>query len=345
MAKSSRKPVIKLQLKRPGKGNTRKRVGGNGTKSKTAALALAQGVGAVNRRPFQMRGSTARRLCDYFNATLPAHLPLPRSVGPYTIVRTTQIVSSSSALVCFAFIASNPGTTAKETQWIAACGVGESLPGPINAANNTELFPMSGLDTLKESAVISPSALTIQVMNPEPLQTTTGIVYCGRSSAQYELGGSTRTWTNLGNEFVQFMAPRLCSAGKLAIRGVTIDSYPLDMTEIADFRGIQAFLGSPFTWSDDTVRPAGFAPIVVYNPDFVGLQYLVTMEWRVRFDPSNPAAGTHLYHGTAPDSLWDRATREAAAIGHGALDIAEKTAEVGAVGYGALEAGATLAAL
>jgi hypothetical protein len=176
-------------------------------------------------------------------------------------------------------------------------------------------------------------------MNPEALQTTAGIVYVGRSSAQYDLQNSIRTWDEFGMEFIQFVVPCLCSVGKLALRGVQVSSYPLDMSELSDFRGLAAYshysagTGGRYTWNGalSEMRPAGFAPVVVYNPNQVALQYLVTIEWRVRFDPSNPAAGSHTYHGTAPDSLWDEVTSTAAAMGHGVEDIAEVVAAGGAI--------------
>lgn len=251
--------VVKLQIKQK-KGRN-----GNGGKSKLATLALAQGVGQVTRKPFQTKSAAlTRRILDYFNATLPAHLPLPRSVGPYTIVRTTQVVSSASTFNFFNFIADDDASVG--TRWLAACGLGSAAAGsPINEPGATILRPMVGLDSLYLAAMISPAALTVQVMNPNALQTTSGICYLGRSTAQYELAGTTRTWDNLGNEFVQFMAPRLCSAGKLALRGVTIDSYPLDMTEVSDFRGIRPFsdVGPLPTWtrSQEPIRPAAFAQI------------------------------------------------------------------------------------
>jgi len=183
--------------------------------------------------------------------------------------------------------------------------------------------------------MVAPAAVTVQVMNPQALLGTTGITYMGRSSAQYDLAGSTRTWNELGAEFVQFMAPRLCSAGKLAMRGVTMSSYPLDMNELADFRRVTPFSAhpQPMTWnvtnSTNNIKPAGWCPLVVYNPDAIGLQFLVTMEWRVRFDPSNPAAGSHRFHGTATDQTWDTMVKLAAAAGHGVMDIAERVAENG----------------
>ncbi len=344
--------IIKVNFKEYQRKRAERKKRGTGQKSKIATAALAQGVGAVNRAPFQRprqhqrKQQSAQTLLRYFDATSPQHLPLPRSVGPYTIIRTTQVVPTSAGLAFFApFVSDFDGGAPR---WIACCGVEDVfVGGAINGVNNANFLPMVGLDPLLHAATVAPAALTVQIMNPEALQTTTGIVYAGRSTAQYELGGSTRTWDDLGNEFVQFMAPRLCSGGKLALRGVMASSYPLDMAELANFRGIRPFsnLGAmPITWSTEHIRPAGLAPIVIYNPNGIGLQCLVTIEWRVRFDPSSPACASHKYPGTAPDSLWDKCTRISAALGHGVQDIAEKTAEVGAMGYGAVEAGALLAA-
>lgn len=318
----SRLKTLKKVVKTNGKGKARTR---RIDKSRVATLAQAQGVGAVTRVPFQQRNVPTNQIRKYLDATLPNHLPLPRSVGPYTIVRTTQILNSNAATIFFNFLASEAGPGAFDVRWLAACGVELAAAGPINAPTAAGLIPMVGMDPLLEACTVSPAALTVQIMNPNPLQSTQGIAYIGRSSAQYELENSTRTWDQLGQEFVQFMAPRLCSAGKLALRGVVVNSYPLDMSEVSEFRGIRPFsdIGTPFDWTSQNVKPSGFAPIVCYNPNNIALQYLVTMEWRVRFDPSNPAAGSHAFHGTAPDSLWDAVTRDAVMAGHGVEDIAE----------------------
>lgn len=228
-------------------------------------------------------------------------------------------------------------TSTTQDQWLAMCGMGEAIAGPIQATGATFAYPMVGMDSFEYAATVAPAAVTIQIMNPEALQTTHGIAYIGRSSAQYELGGSLRNWSTLGNEFVQFMAPRLCSAGKLALRGVKVSSYPLDMNELSDFRGVRPYADAfgvgggtkTFNWTSQKIRPAGFAPLVINNPDGIGLQVLVTIEWRVRFDPGNVAAGTHRQYPVATDATWSKVTSAMSSAGHGVVDIAERTAEVG----------------
>ena len=143
-----------------------------------------------------------------------------------------------------------------------------------------------------------PAALTVQVMNPQPLQTTAGIIAGGRVKQQLALANDPRTWDALGTEIMAYMQPRLLSAGKLALRGVQCSGYPLDMTEYSDFRQVGAATGVPFTWSAQDIRPGALTPLVFWQPDggpTLTLEYLVTIEWRVRFDLSNPASSSHTH--------------------------------------------------
>lgn len=230
-------------------------------------------------------------------------------------------------------------------RWGAACGIVGVGSGAlaINSTNGASVIQMAGMSSLGDAAMVTPAALTVQVMNPNALLGTSGIVYVGRSHAQLELGGSSRTWDDAGQQFVSFMSPRLCSAGKLAMRGVKVSSYPLDMSELANFTGVNPYGTTPlkasYTWANnDLLRPAGLAPIVVYNPDAVQLDFLITIEWRVRFDIGNPAASAHRYQGVTSDAVWDAATRASAALGHGVVDIVEDVAEAGAEGLAAAAA-------
>jgi hypothetical protein len=287
------------------------------------------------------------------------HLPLPRAVGNYQVIRTTQVVDLAqiatttgtpiSKFLFFAPIESQSFGATTDERWISSCGiagVGASVGG-INAAYG---IPMDGIDALGLAATLVPSALTVQVMNPGALQSESGIAYIGRSSAQYDLAGSARTWDQLGNQFVQFMAPRLCAAGKLVLRGVKVSSYPLDMSALSSFRPIRGYVnaygaGGVFNWTSDVIKPQGFAPIVIYNPNSIALQILVTMEWRVRFDPENPASSSHTYHGTATDAAWAGAVNALSSAGHGVVDIVEDMAEGAATAGGVAMAASRLAPL
>lgn len=308
---------------------------GNGRRSR-ADIVLAQGTGRTVRRPF---GSSRRAIgLDGWNAFLPAHLPLPRSVGPYTVVRTTGLISSNdrvNIIGCF----SQSLSPAPRENW-TTIGMIKSVNSAlaVNAPSNTFLhsIPFPGNGSLTGTGLSAvPAAISVQVMNPNPLQTTQGIVAAAVCPTQLDLRGRTETWADFGTEFVSFMRPRLMSAGKLALRGVQMDSYPLNMSALADFRPIYSYADTAFTWdSSNLVHPLGFAPIVVINQGStetppLELNFLVTIEWRVRFDIGNPAVASHTHHGVSSDQHWDDLIRQAVDKGAGVADIVERVANAG----------------
>jgi hypothetical protein len=162
-------------------------------------------------------------------------------------------------------------------------------------------------------------------MNPEALQTTNGVVYIGRCKQVLDLASDTRSWADIVDSLVSYSAPRLCAAGKLALRGVQVDSIPYNMNSLADFR--KSFTNNAiFTgqYDNNACQFDGFAPIFIKNPDGVALQLLVCIEWRVRFDPGNPAYASHRSHPCASDSDWSSVISTMESQGHGAMDIADK---------------------
>jgi hypothetical protein len=175
-------------------------------------------------------------------------------------------------------------------------------------------------------ARMTPAAFTVKIMNPEALQTTNGIIYVGRAKQMLNPGGSTRSWNALANELVSYSSPELCAAGRLALRGVKIDAVPYDMNALAEFRTLNAVSDAAITWGNDFYTYDGFAPIFVYNPNGVALQIMICCEWRVRFDPSNPAYASHTYHRPSTPGYWDRVQRIGSALGNGVMDLAEKSA-------------------
>lgn len=291
---------------------------------------LMQGAMAAPRKAF---GNTALNLRRAFDATHPGHFPLPRAVGPYTVVRTTAALETTANFMYFGtfsdLAAPGGGVGALEhPTWTNVCGLFGVNPGAsVSAPNNAGKFIVPNAF---ESATMTPAAITVQVMCPTALQAATGTIYMGRSSAQYDLSGSTRTWDALGSEFVSYMSPRVLTAGKLALRGVKCSSYPLDMSDLADFRRSENQVGGAFTWDGaQRLGPGGFAPIVIYNLNGATLSLLVTIEWRVRFDPGEAAAGSHQHHPCVTDKIWEAATQASVGLGHGVEDIVEGVAQEG----------------
>jgi hypothetical protein len=163
-------------------------------------------------------------------------------------------------------------------------------------------------------------------MNPNALQTTSGIVYAGRSRQMVGLANKTTTWDELANELVSYSNPRLLSAAKLALRGVQIDAVPFDMSAMAQFETRYASTTLPYTNTNEGYKFNGMAPIFVYNKDGIALQYLVCCEWRVRFDPSNPAYAANTYHSPSTLGYWDKMQKMASYVGNGVIDIADGVA-------------------
>lgn len=312
-------------------------------KDATLLRGIKQGVGMIVKRPFGTGSSRPRRaalrgkptskraaLC----ALSPQHLPLPRAVGAYTVTKTTTILNAPpSRLLLFGTIkggrSNHPDTAWFNSVCVSSVGTGSAISAPNNALFHIDTaLGATGFD----HARLVPAALTVQVMCPRSLQTAEGIVYIGRTKQVLDLMGDSRTWDTLASELVSYSSPRLCSAGKLALRGVKVDAIPNNMSQLSDFcpRGVISDPAAK-TWSDSGINAQfeGFAPIFVYNRDLVSMQYLVTVEWRVRFDPGNPAYGGHSYHPVSSDSVWSDTIRGLEAEGHGVVDMAEGIADFG----------------
>lgn len=200
--------------------------------------------------------------------------------------------------------------------------------GLINGTSNARSTTVD-LGGLGDSATLVPSALSVQIMCPTALQTASGIIYAGVMNTQAQLGGRSETWDSYMNKFVQFQSPRLLAASKLALRGVQISSYPLNMAEVSKFTSLDKAGDYDFAWSQDWYESTGWAPIIIYNPQGATLELLITVEYRVRFDLDHPASASHKHHPIASDGVWDKMVRQASSLGHGVMDIADVVANAG----------------
>jgi len=312
----------------------RQKANGNGGNSQRASRAMAErvlapGAGKAPSRPFGSSPSYGLKCWDAFHTS---HAPLPRSVGPYAVVRTTRIFTSTSKVNVFGVAVDNDGSWSSTVCWSSV------TPGSaINAASNTKLTRVQppGVTTGQTSTFSAvPAALSVQVMNVGALQTTSGLVVAAVCPTQLSLVDNTRTWDDLSAQLATYMKPRLMSAPKLALRGVQMNSYPLNMSSYSNFEQITDYADGNVTWDSSTGGSSsqyltGLAPIVVVNEDSASLTYSVCVEWRVRFDMSNPAVASHTHHGITPDRIWDGMVRGAQALGNGVQDIAEVVANTG----------------
>lgn len=315
---------------------------------RNATIVLAQGAAAVPRRNFGTstvsngrKNMSVASMVKCLDARVPKTLGLPRAVGPYTVIRTSTLHQSRSNFVMFCPFTSE---TAAQNAWLNWCGV-ESIDStdPVNAPTNTRPILMP-LQSLGSAAEVVPAAMTVQVMNPNSLQTADGVFAMTRVNQQMTVGGATYSYDELIQRVVSFYTPRLLTGGKLALRGVKCNSYPLNMNEYADFQSLVTTSTAPFTWDtgetaeDDSRRqPSALAPIVFVqnNTSPATLEFLVTIEWRVRFDPGNPATASHVHHDTLSDEAWNAVVKTMSAVGHGVEELTEDIAEMGALAYGA----------
>ncbi len=286
---------------------------------------ITQNVGVSVGTPFG-DNAAPKLIAEGLDAFSPCHVPLPRATGGYTTIRTTAIISSSAVANLFGPVAVKSGTN-EPTQWSTICGLSSvNAALGINAANNCQPLVMTAMaGSGWNQSRVTPAAFSLQLMNPEAVQTTNGIVYVGRAKQMLDFGGDATTWDAKMQELVSYSNPRLCSAAKLAFRGTQTDLVPGDMNSLADFRQISDTLTAAFSWDgSDGVSFDGFMPMFVYNPNQVALQFLVCCEWRVRFDPGNPAYASHRLHKASTPGYWERVLEYGEAMGNGVIDIAQK---------------------
>jgi len=270
------------------------------------------------------------------NAFAPQHLALPRAVAPYTVIRTSAIYKpgehEENRLVLFSpFI--NDMRDAGQWSNIYAISANVGLDSARNTANGVKYHTFGSMDTDSWLASsVTPAAFSIQVMNPSALQTTSGDIYIGRCKNKVHLseGDNSKDFKDLAESLVSYSNPRILSAGKLALRGVHVDAVPNNMSELAKFTTLNAQGNAIGTLgTDDVAHPEGFNPIFLYNPEGVNLTVLVCCEWRVRFDPSNPAYAACTTHTPTTEAVWHRTMTDALSVGNGVVDIVEKVARVG----------------
>ncbi len=116
MARRAKRAARQQPRRAPRRRNRARPVRRRAGQGDAAALrGIKQGVGRSVARAFG--GVTLNKyhpcLHDAFHH---AHLPLPRAVGPYTIVRTTQVVSSNKPLQLF-----GPVLDRENSRWSDLC--------------------------------------------------------------------------------------------------------------------------------------------------------------------------------------------------------------------------------
>ena len=332
--------------KKNGNGRPRRRFNGRSgrTGRSNATRILANGVAASVPKAF---GDSPGYGMQCWDAKHYSHLPLPRSVGPYTVIRATKRVQVSSIANIIGTFQRRYGDSPQKGFWSTNVLVSSvAANNPINATlpANASFYTLP-LEGLGEAATLVPSALSVQIMCPTALNDASGILYAGVMNTQAAIGGRGDTWNEYMEKFVQFQSPRLLAASKLALRGVQINSYPLNMTEVSKFTPLFRAEEADAVYDGDQEEPTGWAPIVIYNPQQANIELLITVEYRLRFDLDHPASASHSHHPISSDYTWDKMTKSAVALGNGVLDIADVVANTGMAVGRAMAVGKKLAAI
>lgn len=297
-----------------------------------AENVLAQGVGQVPRNPFGSVPGLSLACLDAFNEQ---HASLPRAVGPYAVVRTTRIIPSDHKYMIFGTAMDDYENWTTTVAWGATSGQDNV---PINSTDGVYTFkggPPGGSLGDPSCLTCVPSAMSVQILNGAAVNEANGIIYGAVCPTQLAMIDNSRRWKDFEHQFTSFMRPRLMSGGKLALRGVQMNAYPLNMNALSNFQKIQDYPDGKKTWASGTGHDGnaqyltGFTPMVVINTSGQELSYLVTVEYRVRFDISNPAVSSHRHHPVTSDASWEALIRKAVALGNGVRDIAEIVATVG----------------
>lgn len=273
---------------------------------------------------------------DGFNAfNDKMHIPLPLSTGKYIVVRTMATFNSNEAIGLFGTntIVRGDNGTATGGDWTNVVarftGVSDVIGQGVWTERSTA--PLGSDSGLGGMAELTPAAFSVRVINPNALQTTSGSVYVGRCTSALHTPASTdgRTGTTLMNQLLAYKAPAQMSASQLAMRPIRIDAVPTDLSTLSKFTNLSAVPDNRpgVQWNDNATVNCnsfeGFAPIFVYNPSGVSLNYQVAIEWRLRVDPLNPMGASAKSQGYTPPNVWNDLIKGMESLGHGVVDAIE----------------------
>lgn len=280
----------------------------------------------VSRSPPQPRGglampkkapkdlAKARSVGDIghtsFNAFHASHLPLPRQVAPYSVVRSienfTLSTSGTTQIWCFIPLMQSGSTAAANAKDRATsyCGWRKLDTTQSPSTNGIDWLNMTGIGSHASGAELVPCALTVRVTCPTAVQTASGQFWLGRWNVAAEPRNYT-TYDDMRNGFMAFGHPRPLTAAKLAFEGVEVSAVPRDQTDYSQFlpfnpANVAAITSSgTYTNVDSRYCWPGMTPIFLLSdatPVGTTLNIQVAVECRWRFEMDNVAASTHVEH-------------------------------------------------
>lgn len=331
MAKTLRaKPTTALKRVKKAMTKQRKALAADSTAVKALTQAVAKlprkRLGGAVKKGKSMNPASLVRALD---ARIPRMLGLPNAVGPYSVVRTSMFHSTDARVLVFAPCMVNFDNRSTWHNWCGVMDVDSELP--MNGASNAHSIVIPTPGGAMDEVV--PASLTVVASCDTALQTASGSFMMGRMNQGWQ--ATSDTWTQFGEAFISNFAPKVLTAGRLALRPVSCSAYPLDMTHYQDFAQVSPYDGALTRTSQHDFGT--LSPIVFLQKSDtpVQVQFMVTMEWRVRYSAFNPASASHSYHPPTSTVVWSDTIKAASAMGHGVVEVGEVALE-GAAFIGAL---------
>lgn len=133
------------------------------------------------------------------------------------------------------------GEVSADNGWsnLMAYGV-KDLATAINGTDNVAKYVFANMaDPSWDYSRMAPAAFSVQIMNSEAVQISSDYTfYIGRIKTIPGIHADlTLTGKGFGDNFIACNGPRLCSAAKLAFRGVQVNAVPYKMSALAQFNG------------------------------------------------------------------------------------------------------------
>lgn len=300
----------------------------------TKSMGISKTANVRRRRGINGGAAQAQHMVKHgLNAFSTVHLPLPVATGSYHTIRTVRTINSTAFLTLLCPVRTEHGDWRTATAYSYA-----NAADLLNAATVLQWAgenPFPGATGNDVECV--PASFSVQATCTQPLLSAAGVTYIGRMKTGYNSPAPTdnRTSKNLADALLSYAPFRMVANAELVQKPKQVNAIPTNPTELAEFTPVIDDSDGTVNWAITNYGFAGFAPIVIYNPNGAALQLNVCTEWRVRLDPFNPMHASGKTHPPAPQPVWNAIMQAAESAGHGV----EELAGVAAGGYALSQAG------
>jgi len=257
----------------------------------------------------------SRASVGLLDASIPSHLPGPRSCASYTVVRDRldvplQTGASDQVAVIGGYMSRQSGTNQDHMSSVVfISGAGADIPGTTETLTSSTF--MAGAAT--GSYDVSLHALSVEVLcdGTSGGQVPNGAIYVGVPEMGIERT-SYATWAAMATAFKTKKGMSRFTAYEVMNRPQKIVTYPLDAVAFSSFCPITSVANS------SCFHGRALCPIVVILPanlNLVDFTFRVHLHWRLRANTDALLQSTQTTHTPAPEQLWATLTNGLSAVG------------------------------